>query len=59
VLSISDNGIGFQGEKKFEESQTLGLQLVRDLVEQIDGTLELKQEKGTTFTITIPTHYSL
>ncbi len=59
VLSISDNGIGFQGEKKFEESQTLGLQLVRDLVEQIDGKLELKQEKGTTFTITVPTHYSL
>jgi len=57
VLSISDNGIGFNGEKKFEENQTLGLQLVRDLVEQIDGKLELRQEQGTTFVITIPLHY--
>jgi two-component sensor histidine kinase len=31
--------------------ETLGLQLVNALVDQIDGSLDLNREKGTKFTI--------
>jgi PAS domain S-box-containing protein len=54
TLSISDDGVGLGEDVKFDESRTLGLQLVKDMVEQIDGTLELKREKGTSFLITLP-----
>ncbi len=37
---------------KIEESDSLGLQLVHTLIEQIDGTLSVKNEKGTKYLIT-------
>ena len=52
VLSISDNGIGIPEDLEIENLDGLGLQLVTTLVEQLDGELELKREKGTEFIIT-------
>ena len=52
ILTISDNGIGFPGSVDFKDTPSLGMQLVVTLVEQLDGTIDLKREKGTEFRIT-------
>jgi two-component sensor histidine kinase len=36
-------------------TQSLGLELVNLLTGQINGTIDLEVEEGTTFTITFPT----
>ncbi len=51
VLVFSDNGKGFPEEIDFRKPDTLGLQLVNALVEQIEGELDLEREGGTKFTI--------
>ncbi|MBI5460502.1 PAS domain S-box protein [Methanobacterium sp.] len=50
-LIISDNGIGFPKELNFENTESLGLQLVNSLVKQIDGNIKLDKSHGTKFTI--------
>ena len=52
TLTVRDNGIGFPAEVNFRETESLGLQLVNILVEQLDGTIELDTEQGTQFMIT-------
>lgn len=52
-LFIFDDGRGFDGEVDWEASPTLGLLLVRELVEgQLGGTLELDQTEGAAWKIT-------
>lgn len=51
-LIISDNGIGLPEEIDFTKTHTLGLKLVKYLVKQIDGKIELDRDQGTKFTIT-------
>ncbi|HET8685675.1 MAG TPA: histidine kinase dimerization/phosphoacceptor domain -containing protein, partial [Methanosarcina sp.] len=51
VLTISDNGIGIPENLDIEYLDTLGMQLVTSLVDQLDGELELKRGNGTEFTI--------
>ncbi len=51
VLTVSDNGIGIPEDFDIEKIDSLGLQLVTTLVEQLDGKLELKGNNGTEFTI--------
>ena len=51
TLTISDNGVGFS-ELDIEDIDSLGLQLVTSLVDQLDGELELKMDNGTEFIIT-------
>ena len=50
-LTISDNGIGFPEDLDFRNTKSLGLQLVNNLVEQIDGEITLDYSQGTKFTI--------
>ncbi|MBZ2166805.1 PAS domain S-box protein [Methanobacterium spitsbergense] len=51
-LIIADDGIGFSEDIDIENTETLGLQLVTTLVNQLDGQLELtKKEGGTEFKI--------
>ena len=50
-LTVQDNGVGLPEDIDIENSETLGLQLVKILVEQIRGTLEIKRNKGTEFSI--------
>jgi PAS domain S-box-containing protein len=50
-LIISDNGIGFPKDLDFENTESLGLQLVNSLVKQIDGEITLDKTHGTKFTI--------
>ncbi|GAB4313341.1 MAG: hypothetical protein Kow0019_12740 [Methanobacteriaceae archaeon] len=51
-LIVSDNGVGFPEDINIEKPETLGLQLVNSLVEQIDGEIELDTNHGTTIKIT-------
>ncbi|HET8685481.1 MAG TPA: PAS domain S-box protein, partial [Methanosarcina sp.] len=53
TLIISDDGIGISEKFELENSDTLGLQLVNILVEQLDGEIEVKKNKGTEFSIRI------
>ena len=53
TLVVGDNGVGFPADVDFRESETLGLQLVNSLVEQLDGAIEMKSASGgTEFKIT-------
>ncbi|MFA0823589.1 MAG: sensor histidine kinase [Methanomethylovorans sp.] len=52
TLVVCDNGAGFPEEVNFRETESLGLQLVTTLVDQIDGTIELQRTEGTRFIIT-------
>ncbi len=51
-LRISDNGKGIPENMEFERLDSLGLQLVNTLVDQLDGKMEIKRGKGTEFKIT-------
>lgn len=52
ILIISDNGIGLPEGFDFENVDTLGLQLVKNLVGQLDGSIKLDKINGTKFEIT-------
>jgi two-component sensor histidine kinase len=54
-LIVADNGIGFPQELNFRETQSLGLQLVNTLVNQLDGSIELYHQHGTIFKISFST----
>src|SRR6202008_307216 len=46
-IEAGDNGVGIPAEIDIKQTQTLGLQLVDTLIEQINGSLELDRTKGT------------
>ncbi len=56
TLTISDNGVGIPEYLDIENLDSLGMQLVTSLVDQLDGEIELKRNNGTEliirFTIT-------
>jgi PAS domain S-box-containing protein len=52
TLIVSNNGEPFPEDLDFENAKTLGLQLVKTMVEQLDGDIELKRGEGTSFKIT-------
>jgi PAS domain S-box-containing protein len=51
ALSLSDNGVGIPEDLNIEDLDSLGLQLVTSLVDQLEGELELKRNNGTEFII--------
>jgi len=51
TLIVADNGPGIPEEIDFENTDSMGLQLIRVLVDQIDGHLELERKGGTKFKI--------
>ncbi len=51
TLVVKDNGVGFPEKLNFREANTLGLQLVADLVSQLQGQIELRRKEGTEFTL--------
>jgi PAS domain S-box-containing protein len=50
-IQLSDDGIGLPPGMDLEKLETLGLQLVRTLVKQLDGKLEVKSGPGTQYNI--------
>jgi PAS domain S-box-containing protein len=51
-LVVHDNGIGFPEDLDFRHTASLGLQLVYNLTNQLQGTIDLNRQPGSTFTIT-------
>ncbi|MDD3754369.1 MAG: PAS domain S-box protein [Methanobacterium sp.] len=51
VLVVGDNGIGFPEDLEFQNTSSLGLQLVNTLTRQISGIIELDTTNGTLFSI--------
>lgn len=54
VLRVQDNGDGFPDDVNFDRTHSLGLQLVKSLVNQIDGNMKRKLSGGTCFSIEVP-----
>jgi len=54
ILEVADNGIGISPDINYRNTNSLGLQLVCSLTQQIEGTIELKNDNGTSFCITFP-----
>jgi two-component sensor histidine kinase len=51
TLTVADNGVGFPADVDFRATGSLGMQLVTALVDQIDGTIDMNGENGTSFVI--------
>ena len=51
TLTVSDDGVGVPENLKIEDIESLGLQLVIFLIDQLDGELELKRNNGTQYTM--------
>jgi PAS domain S-box-containing protein len=52
TLIVRDNGIGFPRNLDFHNLESLGMELVCTLTEQLEGTLELEPIPGTSFKLT-------
>ncbi len=52
VLVVKDDGVGLPPDLDFRNTETLGLQLVNTLVDQLEGHIELSRDHGTEFRIT-------
>ncbi|MDD1774075.1 MAG: ATP-binding protein, partial [Methanobacterium sp.] len=50
-LIIKDNGMGLPIEFDLDKTKQLGLQIVKNLIEQLNGTINLDRSHGTKFTI--------
>jgi PAS domain S-box-containing protein len=50
-LCVKDDGIGFADDIDYKNTESLGLQLVNNLVSQIDGTIEFDSTGGSCFNI--------
>ncbi len=51
-LNVKDSGKGLPPEMIIDQNDSLGLQLVQTLVEQLEGTMEYSSDLGTNFLIT-------
>ena len=51
-LIVEDNGLGLPKGINYKDTDSLGLQLVITLTEQISGTIKLDNKKGAKYTIT-------
>ena len=53
-LCVSDNGCGMPLPVDIHTDKSLGLQLIRILAEQLEGSLDINVDQGTTFTVYFP-----
>jgi two-component sensor histidine kinase/CheY-like chemotaxis protein len=53
-LSVSDDGIGLPSQLDYRNTESMGMQIVNMLVEQIDGRVDLAPGPGTRVSVTFP-----
>jgi len=53
LLEVADTGVGIPEGVELDKAESLGLQIVRLLVEQLDGTITLHRQGGTRYAIAI------
>jgi len=51
VLSVSDDGVGLPADFDFNDCESLGMELVSTLTQQLGGTMKVDQSDGTRFEI--------
>jgi len=51
TIVVGDNGVGLPRWLDFRQSESLGMQLVTTLTEQLGGTIDLNRSKGAEFTM--------
>jgi two-component sensor histidine kinase len=54
MLRVGDTGCGFPDDLDFRATESLGLQLVCAMAEQLQGTIALERAEGTHFTVLVP-----
>jgi len=54
LLEAADDGVGLPADLDIDRSRTLGLKMIRSLVQQVGGRLEVQRTRGTTFRIRFP-----
>ncbi|NOZ77466.1 MAG: hypothetical protein GXO65_07425 [Euryarchaeota archaeon] len=54
ILTYRDNGVGLPEDIDLEATETLGIRLIKALVDELDGELEVDRDGGTTFKIKFP-----
>jgi PAS domain S-box-containing protein len=54
IVTYSDDGIGLPDSVTFDRTESLGMQLIRGLTKQINGSIELDRTSGTKYTVTFP-----
>jgi PAS domain S-box-containing protein len=52
TLRVRDNGVGLPANFDYRNYNSLGVQLVYTLAEQLDATVEVSSDKGATFSVT-------
>jgi two-component sensor histidine kinase len=52
TLRVADNGVGFPAGLDFHQANSLGLQLVSNLADQLGGALEMERAGGASFRLT-------
>jgi two-component sensor histidine kinase len=53
-LVVADDGVGLAADAAGERSSSLGMQLVRGLVRQLDGSLTVENGRGARFVVSFP-----
>jgi two-component sensor histidine kinase len=53
-LTVKDDGVGIPKDFDIEKSDSLGMQLITNLTQQLDGELEIIKSPGATFNIKFP-----
>jgi two-component sensor histidine kinase len=51
ILAVKDDGVGLPKDFAFEKNNSLGIQLVYALLDQLDATVNINQSNGTEFFI--------
>ena len=51
ILTVFDDGVGIPEDIDFRNTDSLGMQLVNTLTNQIDGEIKLDRTHGTEFTL--------
>ncbi len=55
-LRVADDGVGFGDAVDYRNARTMGMVIIRSLVAQLSGTVELRTDPGTEFLIRFPLH---
>lgn len=53
-LNVGDDGIGINDLRVWDECDTLGMELIKTLVDQLNGSVQLTANSGTSFDIRFP-----
>ncbi len=53
-LRVADDGVGIGDAEDYRTSRTMGMVIVRSLVAQLSGTIELRTDHGTEFLVRFP-----